>query len=104
LHADASQRTARPRAPLAGSDRDAKGVTSLVVDALAHALAQVFRFEGPADAVMSRFFREHPALGRRDRSLVAEAIFFALRRYATLGWALQPATAARALCVATPRQ
>jgi TolB-like protein len=32
---------------------------------------------------MSRFFREHSTLGRRERSLVAEAIFFALRRYAT---------------------
>jgi 16S rRNA (cytosine967-C5)-methyltransferase len=56
----------------------------------------VFQFDGPADAVMSRFFRERPTLGRRDRSLVAEAIFFALRRYATLGWAMQPATPARA--------
>jgi len=67
-----------------------------VIDALADALARVLRFDGPADAVMSRFFREHPTLGRRERSLVAEAIFFALRRYATLGWALQPAMPARA--------
>jgi 16S rRNA (cytosine967-C5)-methyltransferase len=71
-------------------------VTSLVVDALAYALAQVFRFEAPADAVMSRFFRDNASLGRRDRSLVAEAIFFALRRYATLGWAMQPASPVRA--------
>lgn len=71
-------------------------ITSLIVDVLADALARVFRFDGPADAVMSRFFREHASLGRRDRSLVAEAIFFALRRYATLGWAMQPAAPARA--------
>jgi 16S rRNA (cytosine967-C5)-methyltransferase len=76
-------------------DRGAR-VTTLVVDALAHALARVLTFEGPADAVLSRFFREHPQLGRRDRSLVAEAIFFALRHYATLGWSLQPAAPARA--------
>jgi len=71
-------------------------ITGLVVDALAAALQRVFAFDGPADAVMSRFFRENASLGRRDRSLVAEAIFHALRRYATLGWMLQPAAPARA--------
>jgi hypothetical protein len=75
---------------------DRSKVTSLIVDALAQALARVLQFEGPADAVMSRFFREHSALGSRDRSMVAEAIFHALRHYATLGWVLQPAQPARA--------
>ncbi|HTN50216.1 MAG TPA: RsmB/NOP family class I SAM-dependent RNA methyltransferase [Burkholderiaceae bacterium] len=71
-------------------------VTAIVVDSLAHALARVLTFEGPADAVMSRYFRAHAQLGRRDRSLIAEAIFYALRHYATLGWSLQPAVPARA--------
>jgi len=71
-------------------------ITSLVVDALSYALSQVLRFEGPADAVMSRFFRDNRTLGPRDRSLVAEAIFHALRRYATLSWILQPAVPVRA--------
>jgi 16S rRNA (cytosine967-C5)-methyltransferase len=71
-------------------------VTSLVVDALSAILADVFRFDGPADAVLSRFFRQHHGLGSRDRGLIAEAAFFALRRYATLGWMLQPAQPARA--------
>ncbi len=71
-------------------------VTSLIVDELALALARVLRFDGPADAVMSHFFREHAKLGSRDRSLIAEAIFHALRRYATLGWVMQPAVPARA--------
>jgi 16S rRNA (cytosine967-C5)-methyltransferase len=70
--------------------------SALVVDALAHALAAVLRFDGPADAVMSRYFREQTQLGSRERSLVAEAIFHALRRYATLGWLMQPAHPARA--------
>ena len=56
-------------------------VTALVVDSLAHALARVLTFDGPADAVMSRFFLAAPNSGSRDRSLVAEAIFFALRHY-----------------------
>ena len=75
---------------------DTQRVTSLIVDTLARALAQVLRFEGPADAAMSRFFREHPKLGSRDRSVIAEAIFHALRRLATLAWVMQPAVPARA--------
>ncbi|MGH6624330.1 MAG: RsmB/NOP family class I SAM-dependent RNA methyltransferase [Burkholderiaceae bacterium] len=71
-------------------------VTKLIVDTLAQALATILRFDGPSDVLMSRFFRLNPNLGSRDRSLVAEAIFFALRRFATLGWALQPATPVRA--------
>jgi len=71
-------------------------VTSLVVDHLARLLAQVLRFDGPADAVMSRYFRQHAKLGSRDRSLIAEAVFFALRRYASLRWMMQPAHPERA--------
>jgi 16S rRNA (cytosine967-C5)-methyltransferase len=71
-------------------------VTSLVVDHLSALLGQVFHFDGPADAVMSRYFKQHPKLGQRDRGLIAEATFHALRRFATLGWILQPAHATRA--------
>ena len=71
-------------------------ITSLVVDSLAQLLAQVLRFDGPADAAMSRYFKQHARLGSRDRSLIAEAVFHALRRYATLRWMMQPAHAARA--------
>ncbi len=71
-------------------------ITSLVVDHLAQLLAQVLRFDGPADAVMSRYFRRHARLGSRDRGLIAEAVFFALRRYASLRWAMQPAHPERA--------
>ncbi|MCU0765395.1 MAG: RsmB/NOP family class I SAM-dependent RNA methyltransferase, partial [Burkholderiaceae bacterium] len=71
-------------------------ITSLVVDHLAQLLAQVLRFDGPADAVMSRYFRQHAKLGSRERSLIAEAVFFALRRYASLRWVMQPAQPERA--------
>jgi len=71
-------------------------ITSLVVDHLAQLLAQVLRFDGPADAVMSRYFKQHAKLGSRDRGLIAEAVFFALRRYATLRWMMQPAPPPRA--------
>ncbi len=71
-------------------------ITSLVVDHLAQLLAQVLRFDGPADAVMSRYFRTHPKLGSRDRGLIAEAVFFALRRLASLRWMMEPAHPQRA--------
>jgi 16S rRNA (cytosine967-C5)-methyltransferase len=71
-------------------------VTSLVVDHLAQLLAQVLRFDSPADAVMSRYFKQHAKLGSRDRGLIAEAVFFALRRYASLRWVMQPAQPERA--------
>ena len=71
-------------------------ITSLVVDSLAQLLAQVLRFDGPADAVMSRYFRQHARLGGRERSQIAEAVFFALRRYASLRWMMQSAEPARA--------
>lgn len=71
-------------------------VTSLVVDHLAALLALVLRFDGPADAIMSRYFKQHPKIGQRDRGLIAEATFDALRRLATLGWIMQPAHPARA--------
>ena len=77
-------------------DGGASRITSLVVDSLAAALAVILKFDGPSDVLLSRFFRLHPALGQRDRGLIAEAVFFALRRYATLGWMMQPAHPARA--------
>lgn len=71
-------------------------ITSLVVDSLAAAFASILKFDGPSDVLLSRFFRLHPSLGQRDRGLIAEAVFFALRRYASLAWLMQPAHPARA--------
>jgi len=66
---------------------------------LAHAaivLGEVLGFAHPADAVLSRYFREHRQLGHRDRGLVAESVYGILRR---LRWL-------RRLCGehATPRE
>jgi 16S rRNA (cytosine967-C5)-methyltransferase len=55
--------------------------------ALAHAgavLTSVLRFEGPADQVLSRYFREHRNLGQGDRALIAESVFAVLRRRRSL--------------------
>jgi 16S rRNA (cytosine967-C5)-methyltransferase len=43
-------------------------------------LAEVLKFAGPADAITSRFFREHPKLGHAERGVIAEAVFAVLRR------------------------
>lgn len=42
-------------------------------------LREVLRFTGPADVTLSRYFREHPKLGGRDRAVVAEAVYALLR-------------------------
>ncbi|MDX5362710.1 MAG: RsmB/NOP family class I SAM-dependent RNA methyltransferase [Pseudazoarcus pumilus] len=64
--------------PVAG-----KSANSAVRGPLAHAavaLGEVLRFTHPADAVLSRYFRENRQLGHRDRGLVAESVYGILRR------------------------
>src|SRR4051812_25267821 len=50
----------------------------------AEALAVLLRFSGPADEILSRYFRAHRALGRRERGFIAEATFAVLRRKRSL--------------------
>jgi 16S rRNA (cytosine967-C5)-methyltransferase len=42
-------------------------------------LREVLRFTGPADMILSRYFREHPKLGSRERNAVAEGVYAVLR-------------------------
>ncbi|MEF9997234.1 MAG: RsmB/NOP family class I SAM-dependent RNA methyltransferase [Burkholderiaceae bacterium] len=70
-------------------------VTALVIDELTAALSTVLKLDGPADVLMSLYFRRNPHLGSRDRSMIAEGIFYAMRRLATLSWMMQPAVPAR---------
>lgn len=44
-----------------------------------HILAEVLRFAHPADAVLSRYFRENRNLGHRDRAWLAETVYAVLR-------------------------
>ena len=50
------------------------------LDEAASALSRVLTFEYPADAVLSRYFRDRLALGQQDRAFVAESVFGVLRR------------------------
>ena len=42
-------------------------------------MREVLRFTGPADVILSRYFREHPKLGSRERNAVAEGMYAVLR-------------------------
>lgn len=65
-------------------------ITGLIVDELARALGVILKLDGPADVLMKLFFRSNPRLGMRDRGLIAEGIYYALRHYASLRWAMRP--------------
>jgi 16S rRNA (cytosine967-C5)-methyltransferase len=50
-----------------------------VVGCTEEALREILRFVGPADVTLSRYFREHPRLGGRERAAIAEAVYSLLR-------------------------
>ena len=51
-----------------------------LLDACADLVRLCLQFEHPADAVVSRYFREHRALGPRERATLAETAFAVLRK------------------------
>lgn len=53
-----------------------------LLDACADLVRQVIRLEHPADAVVSRYFREHRQLGPRERATLAETVYTVLRKKA----------------------
>jgi 16S rRNA (cytosine967-C5)-methyltransferase len=55
-------------------------ITRLQIDMLAEAIAEAQDSTRPADVLLHHFFRAHPELGARDRSVVAEGLFAWLRR------------------------
>ncbi|HYP84089.1 RsmB/NOP family class I SAM-dependent RNA methyltransferase [Variovorax sp.] len=51
-----------------------------LLDAAAELVARVLRFDHPADAIVSRHFRENRSLGPRERATLAETTYNVLRR------------------------
>ena len=51
-----------------------------LLDACTAAFAAVLPLEEPADAVLSAFFHSHPKIGQRDRAVIADSVYAALRR------------------------
>ena len=55
-------------------------ITSSMIDGAVLALDALLRFEQPADAQLSAFFRERRQLGGRERAFIAETVYTVLRR------------------------
>ncbi|AEG94283.1 RsmB/NOP family class I SAM-dependent RNA methyltransferase [Ramlibacter tataouinensis] len=51
-----------------------------LLDACADLVRLVLKFDHPADAVVSRYFRDHRSLGPRERATLAETAYAVLRR------------------------
>jgi 16S rRNA (cytosine967-C5)-methyltransferase len=66
-----------------------------LLDACTAALAAVLPLEEPADAALSAFFRAHPKIGQRDRALIADTAYAALRRRRLLERLVMPASPRR---------
>lgn len=50
-----------------------------IISHIEEALREILRFTGPADGILSRYFREHPRLGGRERGMIAESVYAVLR-------------------------
>ena len=59
-------------------------MTPTQIDAARSALAMVLPMSHPADAALSRFFRDNPKLGARDRAFIAEAVYGVIRHLRSL--------------------
>ena len=55
-------------------------LTRTQLDAIVDALTVMLPARAPADVQLRQFFREHKSLGQRDRALVADTVYAALRR------------------------
>ncbi len=71
-----------------------------VFEAIVHALAVVMPGRSPADVALKHFFRDHRALGSRDRALLADTVYSVLRRRRLLE-ALTPSATPRELALAS---
>lgn len=78
----------------------AVSITPEQMDAAGEALYDVLRFEQPADAVLSAYFRENRKLQSRDRAFVAESVYGVLRHLRRVRAALGEAVGARKLILA----
>jgi len=51
-----------------------------LLDACATLVGLVLKFDHPADAVVSRYFRDNRQLGPRERATLAETVYTVLRK------------------------
>lgn len=50
-----------------------------IIGSTEEVMREVLRLTAPADGTLSRYFRDHPRLGSRERGVVAEAVYAVLR-------------------------
>jgi 16S rRNA (cytosine967-C5)-methyltransferase len=72
-------------------------ITPPQLDAATETLGLVLRFDRPADAILSHYFRGHRALGVHDRVFVAEAVYGTLRHKRHIDHLVGETTARRVL-------
>ena len=70
------------------------------LDAIVHALTVILPARAPADAQLRTFFRDNKNLGPKDRALVADTVYAALRRRRMLEH-VTPAATPREIALAT---
>jgi 16S rRNA (cytosine967-C5)-methyltransferase len=75
-------------------------LTRQQLETIVHALTVVLPARAPADQQLRDFFREHRNLGSRDRALVADTVYAALRRRRLLE-AVTPSASPREIALAT---
>ncbi|HYC37738.1 MAG TPA: RsmB/NOP family class I SAM-dependent RNA methyltransferase [Usitatibacter sp.] len=75
-------------------------LTRAQLDAIVEALTLVLPARAPADAQLRQFFQDHRSLGSRERALVADTVYAALRRRRLLEH-VTPAGTPREMALAT---
>jgi len=75
-------------------------LTRQQLDAIVHALTIMLPARAPADQQLRQFFRDNPRLGSRDRGVVADTVYAALRRRRYLE-AITPSASPREIALAT---
>jgi len=87
-HASQARPPARGERAASAPRRPRQPYAAMRIDQVQSALGEILQWTYPADAALSHWLRAHPALGARDRSEVAEAVYDVLRnlrRYRQFG-------------------
>jgi 16S rRNA (cytosine967-C5)-methyltransferase len=66
-----------------------------LLDECASLMEQVFKFDHPADAVVSRYFREHRSLGPRERATLSDTVYAAIRERLKFEWFARSGTGSK---------
>ncbi len=56
----------------------------------AKALRTILKLDGPADVLMSIYFKNARHLGPRERTLIAEGIYYTMRHLSMITWRMNP--------------